>query len=165
MDHRSGCPINLAVEVLGDRWSVIVLRDMMFGNRRTYRALHSNSLEGIATNILAARLKHLEAAGLVTTCPDPGHRQKKIYSLTEKAIDLVPIMAQLGAWGVRHMPCAPELAVRARVLAEGGPEMWEDFMAELRHLHLGVPMPDEAVSVLALLQDAYESLAESSNKT
>jgi len=58
-------PINLAVEVLGDRWSIIVLRDIMFGNRRSYREILLNSEEGIATNILAARLKNLESAGLI----------------------------------------------------------------------------------------------------
>ncbi len=59
MDQRSGCPINLAVEILGDRWSLVVLRDIMFGNFRTYGELHGHSLEGIATNILANRLKRL----------------------------------------------------------------------------------------------------------
>jgi DNA-binding HxlR family transcriptional regulator len=107
MNQRSGCPINLSIEVLGDRWSVIVLRDMMFGNRRSYGELLANSLEGIATNILAARLKHLEAEELITASDDPRHKQKKIYSLTEKAIALVPIMVQLGAWGLRYMICAP----------------------------------------------------------
>lgn len=159
MPHRSGCPINLAVEVLGDRWSVIVLRDMMFGNHRTFGELHGKSLEGIATNILAARLKHLEAEGLVTAAPDPAHKQRKVYSLTEKAIALVPVLAQLGAWGLAHTDFTPELGVRAKLLAEGGPEMWEDFMAELRHLHLGTPRPEGARSVLGLMRDAFEAEA------
>ena len=62
--HRSGCPINLSVEVFGDKWSLIVLRDMMFGNRRHFRELLSNSMEGIASNILADRLKRLTEEGL-----------------------------------------------------------------------------------------------------
>jgi len=154
MDHRSGCPINLAVEVLGDRWSIIVLRDIMFGSRRSYRDLLTNSEERIATNILAARLKHLEAAGLIKVVDDPSHKQKRRLSLTDKAIALVPVMAQLGAWGVRHMNCAPELAVRARLLAEGGPDLWEDFMAELRNLHLDAQPPRR--SVLKELSEAYQ---------
>ncbi|WP_428640766.1 winged helix-turn-helix transcriptional regulator [Roseibium sp.] len=155
MDGRSGCAINLSIEVLGDRWSMIILRDIMFGNFRSYRELLTHSLEGIATNILAARLKHLEAEGLVTIAADPQHKQRKIYSLTEKSIALVPVLAQLGAWGVRFLSPAPELAVRARVLAEGGPDMWEDFMDELREIHLGIARPAGSRSVLAELQDAY----------
>lgn len=141
MEHRSGCPINLAVELLGDRWSIVVLRDIMFGNRRSYNELLRNSEERIATNILASRLKHLEAAGLLKTVDDPSHRQRKQLKLTEKAIALVPVMAQLGAWGVQYMQCAPELAERAKLLADGGPSLWEEFMSELRHIHIGAPAP------------------------
>ena len=150
---RSGCPINLTVELLGDRWSLVVLRDIMFGNFRTYRDLHGHSLEGIATNILASRLKHLNQEGLLTVAPDPGHRQRMIYSLTEKAIALVPVMAALGAWGVRYRPVSPDLAARAIVLDEGGPALWQDFMDELRHIHLGAPPP--ARSALARMEAAY----------
>lgn len=155
MDLRSGCPINLAVEVLGDRWSLVVLRDVMFGNFRSYGDLHGRSLEGIATNILASRLKRLVQEGLLTTAPDPAHRQRTIYSLTEKAISLVPIMVQLGGWGVRFLPVTPDLAARAITLEAGGPPMWADFMDELRHLHLGAPPP--ARSVLAELERAWRA--------
>jgi len=153
MDPRSGCPINLTVEVLGDRWSLVVLRDIMFGNFRTYRELHGNSLEGIATNILASRLKHLGEAGFLTSAPDPRHKQRTILSLTEQAIALVPVMAALGAWGVRFTPASPDLAARAVVLEQGGPKLWADFMDELRHLHLGAPAPER--SVLAQMDAAY----------
>ena len=155
MEQRSGCPINLTVEVLGDRWSLVVLRDIIFGNFRTYRELHGNSLEGIATNILAARLKHLVETGFLTATPDPNHKQRTIYSLTEQAIDLVPIFAHLGAWGVKYRPVSRELAARAIALEEGGPSMWRAFMDELRHLHLGAPAPKR--KVLQELQAAYES--------
>ncbi len=159
MDRRSGCPINLAVEVLGDRWSVIVLRDLMFGEARTYRALLNGSLEGIATNILAARLKHLEAEGLVTVAPDPDHRQKKIYSLTEKAISLVPLIVHLGAWGRRQIDGETELTIRARLLEEGGPGMWEDFQTDLRARHLGIDPPPGHRPVFPRLQAAFKALA------
>lgn len=155
MLERSGCPINLSVEVLGDRWSLVVLRDIMFGNRRSYGELHGNSLEGIATNILADRLKRLTAEGLITAASDPQHKQRTIYSFTEKAIALVPVMVQLAAWGARYLPASPELSARAILLEEGGPEMWDDFKDELRHLHLDAPPPRR--SVLALLDRAYEA--------
>ena len=152
---RSGCPINLTLEMLGDRWSLIVIRDLMFGNRRHFRELLTRSEEGIASNILAARLKRLEAAGLVSRRDDPSHKQKAIYSLTEAGIELVPLLAQMGAWGRRHTPSSRELSIRAQILEEGGPALWAEFMAELRHLHLGAPTP--AASVFARLQAAYEA--------
>lgn len=130
--RRSGCPINVAVEVLGDRWSLLVIRDMVFGENRHFREILHGSQEGIATNVLADRLKRLTEQGLLTRRPDPAHRQKAIYSLTEVAIELVPVLAHLGAWGRRHFPVTDELAVRARLLEEGGPALWDDFMAELR---------------------------------
>jgi DNA-binding HxlR family transcriptional regulator len=152
---RSGCPINLTLEALGDRWSLIVIRDIMFGNRRHYRDLLNHSEEGIASNILADRLKKLTEAGLLSTRPDPTHKQKQIYSLTEASIQLVPLLAQMGAWGRRHMPASKELSVRAELLEDGGPKLWSRFMDELRHLHLGAPRPK--VSVFAQLQSAYET--------
>ena len=153
--YRSGCPINLTLEMLGDRWSLIVIRDVMFGNRRHFRELLSGSEEGIASNILADRLKRLVENGLLSKQDDPTHRQKAIYSLTEKAIQLVPLLAHMGAWGRRHTPVTEELSIRARLLEEGGPAMWEAFMAELRAIHLGAPAPRR--SVFGELRAAYES--------
>lgn len=151
---KSGCPINLTLEQLGDRWSLIVIRDVMFGNRRSFGDLLSRSEEGIASNILSDRLKRLTAAGLLSRVPDPAHRQKGIYSLTEASIDLVPLLAQMGAWGRRHTRPSRELSVRAELLEKGGPALWAAFMEELRHLHLGARRP--ARSVFAELQAAYE---------
>ena len=93
---RSGCPINLTLEALGDRWSLIVIRDLMFGNRRHFRELLTRSEERIASNILADRLARLEKAGLVSRRDDPSHKQKVIYSLTEASIALVPLLAHMG---------------------------------------------------------------------
>jgi DNA-binding HxlR family transcriptional regulator len=156
-EHRSGCPINLTTEVLGDKWSLVILRDVMFGDRRYFRELLHNSEEGIASNILADRLQRLVMNGLMSRAPDPTHRQKIRYSLTEPAIQLVPIMAHLGAWGRRHLPVSRELAIRAELLEEGGPELWERFMDELRERHLGLARLAGADSVLAYLQAAYEA--------
>ena len=167
-DHRSGCPINLSLEVFGDKWSLLVLRDMMFGGKRHFREL-LRSEEGIASNILADRLRRLVEEGMLTRADDPTHKQKAIYSLTEKAIALVPVFAELGAWGSRYLPVSEELSIRARVLEEGGPRMWERFMSELREEHLGVSPdyrfePDDE-SVAATLQAAYEEvLAKSADQ-
>jgi DNA-binding HxlR family transcriptional regulator len=130
-EHRSRCPINLSLEVLGDRWSLLILRDMMFAGKRHFREfLHSE--EGISSNILADRIRRLSEEEMITKAPDPTHKQKAIYSLTEKSIALVPVFVQLGVWGSRHLPASEESSASAWVLEEGGPRMWERFMSELR---------------------------------
>jgi DNA-binding HxlR family transcriptional regulator len=154
-ERRSGCPINLTLETLGDRWSLIVIRDIMFGNRRHFRELLNRSDERIASNILADRLKRLVESGLLTRTDDPTHKQKAVYSLTEKAIELVPLLVHMGAWGRRHLPVTREMSMRQQLLEEGGPELWSDLMDELRTLHSGTPTNPHAPSVLDRLIDAY----------
>jgi DNA-binding HxlR family transcriptional regulator len=156
--HRSGCPINLTLEVFGDRWSLIILRDMMFGGRRHFRELLTQSEEGISSNILADRLKMLLGQGMITKADDPSHKQKAIYSLTEKAIALVPVFAQLGAWGRRYTAATEELSIRAQLLEEGGPVLWNRFMSELAHVHLGRPLRRKGPTVAERLQAAYDDL-------
>ena len=158
--HRSGCPINLTLEILGDKWSLLILRDMIFGGKRHFREL-MRSQEGIASNILADRLKLLVREGLLTRADDPSHKQKAIYSLTEMGIALVPVFAQIGAWGRKFLPASEELSIRAQLLEEGGPGLWDRFMAELREEHLGAASdhgPSRGASVRATLQAAYEAV-------
>jgi DNA-binding HxlR family transcriptional regulator len=137
---RSGCPINAAVEVLGDRWSLIVLRDVMFGDRRHFPRLLTESEEGIASNILAGRLRSLVEAGLLTR--DEAKRgQRATYSLTGQRSNWCR------SWPARGLgPAAPphhlRMRVRAEVLEAGGPQLWADFMDELRERHLCIPRPD-----------------------
>jgi DNA-binding HxlR family transcriptional regulator len=160
-EHRSGCPINLTLEVVGDKWSLIVVRDMMFGNRRYFRELIAGSQEGIASNVLADRLERLVAQGIVSRAGDPGHKQKVRYSLTEKGIQLLPVLAQMSAWGLAHLPVTEELAIRAELLRDGGPKLWAEFMDELRETHLGVPPRRRRrgrASVTERLRAAYEAV-------
>lgn len=155
---RSGCAINAAVEALGDRWSLIVLRDIIFGGRRHFRDLLANSEEGIASNILSSRLKSLVAGGLLSH-EENGRGRRGSYSLTEAGIQTVPIMVALGSWGLRHRETTPELAVRARLLEEGGPQLAQDLMDELREAHLGLPRPHpERPSASEALRKAYEQV-------
>ena len=121
-DHRSGCPINLTLEVVGDKWSLLVIRDMIFGNRRHFRELLAKSEEGIASNILADRLKRLVEQGIISRADDPSHKQKAIYSLTEKGIELLPVLAQMSAWGLKHLPVTEELGIRAQAARRGRAE-------------------------------------------
>jgi DNA-binding HxlR family transcriptional regulator len=160
--HRSGCPINLTLEIVGDKWSLLVLRDMIFGGKRHFRELLTKSEEGIASNILADRLRTLVEQGILTRSEDPSHKQKAIYSLTEQGIELLPVLAQMAAWGRKYLPVSEELGIRAELLEQGGPRMWERFMRELREEHLGAPMEARPArrrpSVRATLKAAYEAV-------
>ena len=161
-DQKSGCPINLTLEVVGDKWSLLIIRDLIFGNRRHFRELLMKSEEGIASNILADRLKTLLEQGILTKADDPSHKQKAIYSLTEQGIELLPVLAQMAGWGRKYLPVSEELGIRAQLLEDGGPSMWKKFMSELRVLHLGTPSRPKPrsgmASVAAELQAAFEAV-------
>ncbi len=138
-DPRSYCPINLSLEIFGDSWTLLVLRDMMFAGKRHFRELLQCD-ERISSNILADRLARLLDHGLLTRSEDPTHKQKAIYSLTEKSIQLLPIVVQIGAWGSRWVPDAKKLDAPARKyirqIQEGGPSAWAIRMDGLRAEHL-----------------------------
>lgn len=159
---RSGCPINAAVEILGDPWALLVLRDVIFGDRRYFRELLAESEEGIASNILSSRLKSLTEQGLLTR-EDARRGQRARYSLTEAGIATLPVMIALGNWGLDHRPGSRELRVRAELMRRAGPQFVDDFSAELRERHLGVPRPDaDGPQPSERLHAAYrEALAES----
>jgi DNA-binding HxlR family transcriptional regulator len=157
---RSGCAINVAVEAFGDQWTLVVLRDMIFGGKRYFRELLTGSEEGIASNVLADRLARLVGAGLLTRA-EARRGQRVQYTLTEPAIQLVPVLAALGSWGLRHRDTTPRLAARARLLEEGGSEFWERLMDELRVAHLGSPDPHpERASAIAALREAVASVRD-----
>lgn len=158
-EPRSGCPINAAVEALGDPWSLIVLRDIMFGDRRYFRELLTGSEEGIASNVLASRLKFLVAAGLLVR-DDATRGQRARYTLTEAGIQTLPVLVALGTWGRAHRATSPQLTIRQQLMEEGGPEMVAELMDELRSHHLGVPLPTRRGPLASeRLRAAYESLA------
>jgi DNA-binding HxlR family transcriptional regulator len=98
---RSGCPLNASVEILGDRWSLLIIRDMMLRGFRSYTQF-LDSYERIATNILADRLKKLEGYGIIATQQDPSDGRKRIYTLTEKGMDLAPVLTEMVLWAATH---------------------------------------------------------------
>jgi DNA-binding HxlR family transcriptional regulator len=100
-DRRSGCPLNASVEMLGDRWSLLIVRDMMLRGFRSYKEF-MDCYEGIATNILADRLRKLMAYGIIATQPDPRDGRKLIYALTKKGIDLAPVLTEMVLWAAAH---------------------------------------------------------------
>ncbi len=130
--RRSDCPISFALDLLGDRWTLLVIRDLVFGRKRHFKDFLA-SPEGIASNILAARLKLLTGAGLVTRRPDAKSGRELVYELTERGVDLVPVLVELIRWGAKHdaKTAAPAAFVR-RVEDDR-----EGLVAELRSSLVG----------------------------
>ena len=166
-DHRSECVMNRMVETFGDQWTLLVIRDIMFMNRRHFRELLTKSLEGIASNILADRLQRLVKQGIIVKSRDASHKQKAIYSLTERGIELLPLLMEMNAWGHKYLS-ASRLRFLAQVLEEGGLKLRAEFMAELRETHLrksSTPKkkargPRKSTRIFAMqkkLQAAYEA--------
>src|SRR5262245_20023316 len=110
-DRRSGCPLNASVEILGDRWSLLIIRDMMIRGHRTFKEFLSSD-ERIATNVLAGRLRRLESYGIITTPPDPSDGRKVIYLLTAKGMDLAPVLTEMVLWAAAHEDTGNQALVR-----------------------------------------------------
>jgi DNA-binding HxlR family transcriptional regulator len=130
--RRSECPLNASVEMLGDRWSLLIIRDMMLRGFRSYKQF-MECYEGIATNILADRLQKLVAYGIIATRPDPADGRKLIYSLTAKGIDLAPVLTEMVLWAAAHEETGNQSLVsqmkadKAKFL-EGVRQRWADTL-------------------------------------
>ncbi len=101
--RRSDCPINFALETFGDPWSLLIIRDIVYFGKNTYQEF-LESEEGMATNILASRLARLEQQGLLTKKLSEKDKRKEEYALTEKGLDLIPILVELANWSAEHDP-------------------------------------------------------------
>ena len=132
--RRSECPLNASVEMLGDCWSLLIIRDMMLRGFCTYKEF-LECYEGIATNILADRLHKLVAYGIITSERDPSDGRKLIYLLTAKGIDLAPVLTEMVLWASAHEETGNQALVR---------QMKEDkqkFLAGMRQRWAGRPSP------------------------
>lgn len=124
--RRSGCPISIALEIFGDSWSLLIIRDLMFKGLHTFNEFAASD-ERIATNILADRLAKLEAAGILAKRPDPADARRIHYRLTERGIDLAPALVEIVLWATRHENTdAPPSMVRAMRSHR------EQFLADIR---------------------------------
>ena len=141
--HRSHCPVNLMVEVVGDKWTLLILRDMIFYNRRHFNELLRLSEEGIASNILRDRLAMLEKEGMVTKgkSPEDVHKQKVTYSLTEKSIDLLPLFVEAIGWSAKYLSVDCEKYKPALDLLAGGPAALEAVRQKLLQAHKSASTP------------------------
>ncbi|WP_296744543.1 helix-turn-helix domain-containing protein [Mesorhizobium sp.] len=134
--ERSGCPISLSLELIGDRWTLLIIRDLVFAGKRHFREFLQSD-EGISSRTLAERLQTLVDEGILTRSDDPTHGLKAIYRLTEAGIDLLPVLAALGAWGSEYRKADENLARIAKELADGGDAGIEAMKERLRAEHLG----------------------------
>lgn len=134
--QRSGCPVSISLEALGDRWSLLIIRDMMVRAFRTFKQFQESD-EKIATNILADRLHKLAAAGIITAEPEKSDGRKVNYRLTEKGIDLAPVVLDLLIWGTRHEETGAPNAVVEKMAANR-----DQVLAEVRRRwHERDPVP------------------------
>lgn len=101
--RRSDCPINFALETFGDPWSLLIIRDMVYFGKKTYGEF-LESEEGMATNILASRLARLEQQGILVKQPSPSDKRKEEYALTEKGLDLIPVLVEMANWSAEYDP-------------------------------------------------------------
>ena len=101
--RRSDCPINFALETFGDPWSLLIIRDIVYFGKNTYGEFVASE-EGIATNILASRLARLEQAGILVKQPSPSDKRKEVYALTEKGLDLIPLLVEMANWSAQYDP-------------------------------------------------------------
>jgi len=131
-DQRSTCPISTALELVGDRWTLLVIRDLMFAGKRRFREF-LQSKEAISSNVLADRLATLVRSDVLRKEGDPTHAQKAVYSLTEKGVDLLPLLAALSAWNQKYDSTTrrPEAAK----LVQGGPKVLKQIKSQLRRDH------------------------------
>jgi DNA-binding HxlR family transcriptional regulator len=131
-DQRSTCPISTALEIIGDRWTLLVVRDLMFAGKRHFREF-LQSEEAIASNVLSSRLASLMENGIVTREDDPSHAQKAIYSLTVKGLELLPVLIAMSAWTQKHHPDTRR--TEAAELVTLAPRAMAKLQAHLRREH------------------------------
>ncbi len=131
---KSYCPQNRILEVIGDKWTLLIIRDMMLNNKRYFREF-LQSEEKIASNILSNRLKMLEQEEIIYKKKSPDHKQKICYSLTQKGIDLFPILMENARWSLKYKTVDEDDAKKAKSILDGGPAKIQSIMDELAISH------------------------------
>lgn len=135
LTQRSLCPISQALEVVGDRWSLLIVRDLAFTGKRRFREL-LQSEEGISTTVLSDRLARLVDAGVLTRHGHPHHRQMAVYSLTPMGVDLLDVVVSLGIWGRRHLTVTDASSTPVVELERGGQAALKDLKRRTLHEHV-----------------------------
>lgn len=133
-NNRSFCPLNLMVEIVGDKWSLLILSEIMFENKRHFRQFLQME-EKIASNILTDRLNMLEQQGMLTKKRDPAHKQGFIYGLTERSIDLLPMIMEGIRWSLAYEPVDLVRYASAVKLLQGGKDAESRLRNDLVDVH------------------------------
>jgi len=128
---RSDCPLSGSLDVFGDKWSLLIVRDLMFGNKCTYNDFLKSD-EGIATNILASRLKGLEENGIIEKSAHPDSKAKFLYRLTPKGIDLLPVIMEIYIWSDKHYEMPPDLKATNREAKKDKEKFTKQVTKELK---------------------------------
>lgn len=129
-EKKSLCPVNQYLEIFGDKWTLLIIRDMMFVGKRYFNDLR-NSDEKIASNILTNRLNKLETSGIIIKTKDSKHKQKNIYTLTKMGIDLLPIIIQMSAWSLTYREVSKKDRIHVSELINGGKKLQTKIMKDL----------------------------------
>jgi DNA-binding HxlR family transcriptional regulator len=129
-EFKSLCPINQYLEVFGDKWTLLIIRDIMFDGKRYFNEIRESD-EKIASNILTDRLNKLEESGIIFKSKDIKHKQKNIYSLTKTGIDLIPIMIGMASWSLTHREVSQKDKKHVNQLVEGGIKLQDKMSAAL----------------------------------
>ncbi|MBU1334251.1 MAG: helix-turn-helix transcriptional regulator [Alphaproteobacteria bacterium] len=116
-EPKSGCPINLGLEVFGDRWTLLILRDIMFAERRSFRDIQASE-EAISAKTLADRIGRLIDEGILVRSADPAHSQRSILKLTQKGIDLLPLLVDISIWSLMYKDVDSQLADLAHAASQ-----------------------------------------------
>ena len=129
-DSRSDCPISSSLDIFGDKWSLLIVRDLMIHKSRTYGDF-TKSEEKIATNILANRLQLLEDNGIIAKMPYPGNKLKGLYKLSKKGVDLIPALIEIALWGEKYISNSDECPPFLREVKKNKVKFLKNIMDKL----------------------------------
>jgi DNA-binding HxlR family transcriptional regulator len=126
---RSDCPLNVCLEIFGDRWSLLIVRDLLFKKHYEFKD-YLAAKEGIATNVLSDRLRRLEQHGIITRSAHPNDARKVDYRLSKKGLDLAPLLVEMVLWATKHEKAMARTSLTKRLSDDR-----EGFLADLRATH------------------------------
>ncbi|PLK43132.1 helix-turn-helix domain-containing protein [Emticicia sp. TH156] len=129
-ERRSDCPISLSLDIFGDRWSLLIVRELMLYETRTYGDF-TKSEEKIATNILANRLQILEENGIIVKLPYPDNKVKGLYKLSPKGVDLIPALIEIALWGDKYLSSSTESSPFLKEVKKNKPKFLKNIMEKL----------------------------------
>lgn len=135
LTERSMCPISQALEIVGDRWSLLIVRDLAFTEKRRFREL-LQSEEGISSTVLSDRLGRLVDVGVLARHGHPGHRQMAVYCLTPMGVDLVDVVVALGVWGRRHLAVTEDSSAVVADIERGGQRAMDKLRRRVQQEHI-----------------------------